>query len=131
MKGFAMKKMLFALCSIVALLFLAPAHAQWMPGTVLTNPGAGTVAIDLGAEPADTCIVIQPIMAASVNTLFSLEHRNVGNTTTIKSQFLPVQAFGAWDKRFETSICLLAGERLRIVVVNAITGSAQGAIFIQ
>jgi hypothetical protein len=66
-----------------------------------------------------------------VNTLFSLEHRNAANTVTIKSQFLPVQAFGAWDKPFLASVCLLTGERLRVVVVNAITGSAQGSLWVQ
>lgn len=109
----------------------APAQAQWISSSSVLNPVASTVLVDTGPQAADTCYVAQIIVGSSVNAVFVFERRNVANTATLQSLLLPVQAFDFRDPQLKAAICLLAGERYRVINNGALTGTVQASLFLQ
>ena len=113
----------------VATLPVTFANGVWTSGAILTNPVDTTVLVDTGELSAGNYLVAL-VGAGSVAWVYDAQQRDAANATTIDSQRRRPAA-GNEDFLFATKIVVVAGERLRCVLVGGITGEVQMSIFAQ
>jgi len=97
---------------------------RWVGGSVFNNPSSGTVLADTGPISAASPLgsVYEYIVVASSTTSAQLlvEHRDANNASTIESfnVLLPAGVVA-----FPAPVKISQNERVRVVLVSAITGS--------
>jgi hypothetical protein len=104
----------------------------WYPGTILTDPTNGAILVDSGPVEGGYYLV-GVVGSASVPLVYDLQRRNAANSVTVQSQR---RRFGGDpnendDMLFPNKIPLQQNERMRCVLVGAITGEVQLSLFLQ
>jgi hypothetical protein len=100
----------------------------WDTSGVTVNPAANAIIADTLAIAAGGQTNVKVIVGGNVATNIAVEWRNAANTATIKDQIVafPVNEAATFDF---PGLSIGAGERIRLRVVAAVTGSVQGSIF--
>jgi hypothetical protein len=101
----------------------------WTTGAVLTNPVDTTVLVDTGVLTIGNYLVAF-VGAGSVAWVYDGQHRDAANAVNVQSQRRRPAA-GDEDWLFASKISIVAGERLRAVLVGTIVGEVQMSIFFQ
>lgn len=118
------KKMMLALAVVSSLLVSTPSHAAWIASGLVVNPVLGQVLLEQVAT-IDITPHFCAFGAASVVAQLRIQHRDATNTTTIKEQILPVGPSGSVEFCLpQGDTLILAGERVRIVTLAAVVGTA-------
>lgn len=135
-----MKKSLVALILAAAAVFSGPAHAageNWYTAGIQTNPAANAIIADTGplAFPnsgnGSGTMNFTVIVSSTVAAIIHVEIRDAANTAVVRSQAFMVPANTTFQSVKNIAIPLDGGERLRLRMNGAVTGSVQGSIFLQ
>jgi hypothetical protein len=104
-------------------------NPRWVGGSVFTNPSSGTVLADSGsisaASPLASVYEYVVVASTTVSAQLLVEHRDANNASTIESfnVLLPAGVVA-----FPVPVKITQGERVRVVLVSAITGSISVAL---
>jgi len=98
----------------------------WVSAGPLVNPAIDTILADTGAIVSGGGGNLQMIVASTVACVVVLERRNALNTANISSQIFPVAAADPYDLKIVVGWA--DGERFRLRLNAAITGSAQASL---
>jgi len=98
----------------------------WQSAGVQTNPVADTILADSGAIAAGGTFSVTMGCVTSVPATVALELRDAANTTTLNSMSFNILDISKLTDLVQFSITVAANQRLRIRLVNAITGQIQG-----
>lgn len=122
----------FRLVVFVLALIVAPVISYAGTPTsagAFTNPAANTIFADSGSlNEGNHEVTI--MVSGTVNTIAVLEYRNAANDANVWSQFVIIPANGFQTYRIDKFTISNTGERVRLRLNAAITGSAQGSIII-
>lgn len=121
-----MKRFMTAAAVVLVLFFATPAFSQqWFSGAPQTNPAINTILVDTGALD-NTWLAPTILCASTVAAVVVLEWRDSANATNLKSQYLILAANTTSPPiTFPTQYLFTPGERLRVRLNAAITGSIQ------
>jgi hypothetical protein len=100
----------------------------WTSGLVLTNPADGALVVDTGPLTGSSYLIAFS-GSTSANAVYDVQWRDATNTTNKLVIRRRPQA-GNDDFIFASKITLLANERVRCVMVGAITGDIQLSAFV-
>lgn len=110
------------------------AAENWDTAGILTNPAANAILADTGPQTYPTSgdgsgtLNFTVIVSSTVACIVHIELRDAANAATIKSQAVILPANGTFQSIKNLAVPLNGGERLRLRLQAAITGSAQGSI---
>jgi hypothetical protein len=93
-----------------------------------TNPTAATVMADTGALPHDGIYEVRVTCGGSAAAQFMLQHRNAANGANVSDTvvlYSPAGQSGQYVFRF---VATATGERFRVVMDDALTGTASVGI---
>lgn len=95
-------------------------------GTEQTNPTTSTVMADTGALATAGIYEFLVYLSATAAAHFEIQHRNAANDATTKALIIYAAAgqTGCYPVRFD----LAAGERVRVMMNDNLTGGAVAAI---
>jgi hypothetical protein len=99
----------------------------WASGVIATNPSDGAVLVDTGVLTAGNYL-FAITGTGSAAWVYDLQHRNAANDGNVDSQRRRPAA-GNEDFPLPNKITIAAGQRLRAVLVGAVTGEIQMSIF--
>jgi hypothetical protein len=117
--------------ALVLVAFVSTLHAQsWVTAGVQVNPAANAILADSGPVTFGTH-KLTIIVASTAAAVVVLEHRNAANSANLESQIIPVNANVPFAFALGTGLDTAEGERIRLRLNAAITGSVQGSIFIE
>jgi hypothetical protein len=102
---------------------------SWFSAGLLANPVANTILADTGAMTVAGSAKLKLVMGADVGMVVFLEQRNAANSANINSQVLANAANSPYDLEIP-GVEWAAGERFRLRLSIALTGSAQASIFL-
>jgi hypothetical protein len=97
---------------------------RWVGGSVFNNPASGTILADTGpisaASPLASVYEYVVVASSTVSAQLLVEHRDADNASTLESfnVLLPAGVVA-----FPVPVKITQGERVRVVLVSAITGS--------
>lgn len=102
----------------------------WHAGVIHVNPGDNEVLIATAPSQGKAWFCIITVWANLTSPLdyvdMVLQHRDVSNTTNIKTQKLSLTAR---NQTWEYKIDIVEGESLQLVLENGFSGSVQASIF--
>lgn len=119
-----MKKLL----ALILLMMSGVADAAWYTNNIVTNPAANQIIADTGAigdgwgHDFDVCVSSTAIAAIVI------EWRDATNTANVFAHIIPIPANGSVCFTSRGSLTFQVGERVRLRMNSAITGSVQGSI---
>lgn len=114
------------------MLFVGTVHAQdWYTAGAIVNPVANTIMADSGAAPTEQMLAFKVICASTIAAVLVLEWRDSTNTTNKYYQYLPVAANTPLQVNLDWPVFMTTGERFRIRINAAVTGSTQCTILAQ
>ena len=99
----------------------------WTSGSILTNPIATTVLVDTGALSAGRYL-FSVSAESDVAWIYDIQHRNAANGANVAAQRRRPAA-GSEDFLFPNKITIAENERVRLLLVNGVTGEVQACIF--
>jgi hypothetical protein len=102
---------------------------RWESGLIYTDPADGQVLVDSGSLEAGSYL-IGGMGAGSAAWVYDIQHRNAANTATLDSQRRRPAA-GNEDFLLPNKIPVGPGERVRLVLVGAVTGQIQMSLVLQ
>ncbi len=121
-----MKKLIAPILAATLLFSAAPADAAWLVSGVVTNPAANQVVVDSGGFPIDSARGFCVFAASTVGVVLRFQYVDVNGTSVLREQIIAVAAnasnsFCPPSGRMEVDT--LAGQRFRVIVNAAVTGS--------
>lgn len=102
----------------------------WVAGALTTDPADGSTLVDSGPLTAGNYL-LAVVGSATVMTKYDLQHRNAGDTATLKSQRRIIPANQNEDFLSPNKFAVVENERVRCVVAGAVVGQVQLAIWLQ
>lgn len=101
----------------------------WANSDILTNPTAGTIVVSTDALPHTTADLLLAVVASgTVAFTYDVQHRNAANDANLAAQ-RRVCAAGNDEFLFPTILTMQKDQRVRVVLVDTITGDLQVSIF--
>ena len=101
----------------------------WSNSDLLTNPTQGAVVVDTGAFASSRADMLIAIVAAgTVAFTYDVQYRNAANNANLAAQRRVCSA-GNDEFLFPSILSVVQAERVRVVLVDAITGDLQVSIF--
>lgn len=95
-----------------------------------TNPGTSTVLADSGAVPFKGLYEVRIVIGGSVASQFQVQRRNAANGATV-GDVVGLYGAAGQSSQFILNYYLDAGERVRVVPDDAITGTAFCSITVE
>lgn len=99
-------------------------------GSILSNPGGGTLLVDTGALAAGNYLV-GFIISHTAATYIDVQHRDSTNTANIENPIRLV--YGGGDTEYPmwpSKITIALNQRLRVVMAQALVGDIQASVFL-
>jgi hypothetical protein len=100
----------------------------WFTAGILTNPAIDTILADTGAVPA-AISGVTIILGGNIACVATIEHRNAANNANNASQVIATTA-GIATPFYLQGIDVQPGERVRIRLNAAVTGSIQASVIV-
>jgi len=123
-----MRKLFLIILILVLTVTIIRGDATWVAGNEFTNPTVNTILVDTGGI-YEFDHSFQIVCAADVNANIAIEHRNVANDTTLKSQLVRFGGPGTVGVAFNVFF-YNTNERVRVRLHSAISlGTIQCSIF--
>jgi hypothetical protein len=99
----------------------------WSTAGIQTNPLIDTILADTGAV-ADAVTRVTAVIGGNVAMVVHFEHRNAANNANLFSQVLAAAANAPFVLPLD-GLTVAAGERLRVRINPAVTGSVQASLY--
>lgn len=96
----------------------------------LTNPTAGTVTADSGVVPFNGIYEARIVIAGSAAAQFLVQRRNAANGANV-GDVIGLYGAAGQSSQFVLNYVLAAGERVRVVMDDNLTGTAYCAITLE
>jgi hypothetical protein len=102
---------------------------MWATAGVQTNPAINAILADTGALTPGGQTGVTVILGGSVAFIVTLEHRNAANDANVNTQVLAAAANDPFTVSLP-GIDFASGERIRIRLNAAVTGSIQASLLV-
>lgn len=107
----------------------AAGEGGWTTAGVFTNPAINTILADTGGITRDATLSAQALISCEVTCIVAIEYRDATDTSNVWTHIVILPSAdtrGVYDLH---SFLSVTGQRVRLRLVQAITGRAQGSIF--
>lgn len=126
-----MKRFLVAFALLATLLVSKESSAQtWNSALLQTNPAANAIVADTGPALGDNARKWYTICSSTVSAILIVEHRDAANATNLHSQGFFLPANGTVTMGPDSALVVLNGERVRLRLNAAVTGSLWCSVFL-